>query len=282
VKGDALDVIFNNFRFNNKILRRVRRGLDVGLQQQFSHVYSLSYDSVTTATDRRQRQLLVGDLRHLKQYQTVSGLGLALLYDSRDNIVNPFVGYYADVSFTAFRSAFGSNYNFTNFSLDLRHYNHNVFHRDLKQPFVTATLAINFIANINTAKFNTIDSLNRNNRLSYIENRANRPPVYQLASLGGNIALRGFYRGRFKDIDALILQAEYRQYIYGRFGMTVFGGAGEVASKLNDFNFNSLNYSYGFGLRVMLKKEERLNLRLDVGFGNADSRGVYAGISEAF
>ncbi len=284
-KGDALDVKFNNFKFNNKIFRQIKPHLYVGLQQQYSKISNLDYNPNEVSNqiiNPSHRHLLLRDLEYLKKNKTVSGMGLGMLFDTRDNIVNPFKGNYVDAGFTKFSTFIGSNYSFTNFFFDVRHYKHFKFRDSDKLPFSNATVAFNFIANINTAKFSEIDSLDIINDLSYIENRANRPPVHQLASLGGNIALRGFYRGRFKDINALLFQAEYRQQIYGRFGITAFAGAGEVVSQLDLFSLKSLNYSYGMGLRIMLKKSERLNFRLDFGMGNKDSRGVYAGISEAF
>ncbi len=45
--------------------------------------------------------------------------------------------------------------------------------------------------------------------------------------------------------------------------------------------FDQLKYSYGGGLRVMLSKSEKLNLRLDYGIGEQSS-GFYFQLGEAF
>ena len=290
VKDDGLEVNFNNFRFNNKILRRVLPHLYLGIQQQFSYVYGLDYNTTqikqNTNYSPSLRAILLDDLNYVKHNQTVSGLGLSTLYDTRDNILNPFRGFFADVGFTRFTPLLGSDYKFTNFYIDLRTYRHFEYKPD-KTWFSSGTLAINVIFNFNTAKDEAISTVsvpaNGKTKKTYIiENRQYRPPINQLASLGGAAVLRGFYRGRFKDIDALVLQSEYRQRVYKRWGMTIFGGVGEVASQLSDIDFKGLNYSYGAGIRYMIRKNERLNLRLDLGFGNRDSKGIYGGISEAF
>jgi len=62
----------------------------------------------------------------------------------------------------------------------------------------------------------------------------------------------------------------------------VFAGAGDVfGSPESDISFSNLKYSYGFGLRFLFNRQERINLRADFGFGR-DTRGVYFGLEEAF
>jgi outer membrane protein assembly factor BamA len=287
-KDDGIEVEFNNFRFNNKLLKRILPHFYVGIQQMFNYVYNLNYDPAEIKKNVEYspllRNILLKDLSYLSHHQTTSGVGISSLFDTRDNILNPFKGVYLDGGVTYFGKELGSDYKFMNFYADARFFKH--FERN-KKWFSSGTLAFNAILNFNTAKDETIQSApplptGKPRRRFIIENRDYRPPIHQLASLGGSTVLRGFYRGRFKDIDAVVLQTEYRQTIYNRWGMTFFGGVGEVGSELSDFDFKGLNYSYGLGLRYMAKKSERINLRLDLGFGNRDSRGIYVGIAEAF
>ena len=79
-----------------------------------------------------------------------------------------------------------------------------------------------------------------------------------------------------------MMQLEYRQYFWWKFGFVVFAGAGDVASELMKFSLTELKYSYGFGLRFLFNKEEKVNLRVDLGFGNDGTSGLYFGIEEAF
>ena len=43
-----------------------------------------------------------------------------------------------------------------------------------------------------------------------------------------------------------------------------------------------MKYSYGLGLRFLFNKQQKINLRMDIGFGSDGSRGIYFGIQEAF
>jgi len=54
-----------------------------------------------------------------------------------------------------------------------------------------------------------------------------------------------------------------------------------VAQKMTGFSLNKLKPSYGFGLRFLFSKEEKINLRVDFGFGK-NTNGLYFGIEEAF
>lgn len=240
LRADGLEVNFDNLKFNNKFLKKIRPHWYVGLQQQYNNPYN-----ITIREDR------AGNKKQ-KYFSTASGIGLSTLYDTRDNILNPYKGIFVDFGVTFFRKNFGSVREFTNIALDARKYYQIVPH---------GIIAFNAIITFNEGEF---------------------PPAQQLASLGGNTVLRGFYRGRFKERHAIVLQTEFRQRIYKGFGITVFGGFGEVANSISSINFKGLNYSYGAGLRYMVKKSERLNIRLDFGFGNRDSHGIYAGLSEAF
>ena len=50
---------------------------------------------------------------------------------------------------------------------------------------------------------------------------------------------------------------------------------------MSDFRLEDLKYSVGFGLRFMVDPREKINLRVDFGFGEGSS-GVYIGAIEVF
>ena len=80
----------------------------------------------------------------------------------------------------------------------------------------------------------------------------------------------------------MMLQLEYRQYFWKSFGFVVFGGAGNVAKELTAYDFSTMKYSFGGGLRYLFNKKQKINLRMDVGFGLDGNMGIYFGIEEAF
>jgi hypothetical protein len=94
--------------------------------------------------------------------------------------------------------------------------------------------------------------------------------------------MRGYFEGRYRDNIFATAQLEYRQYFWWRLSFVVFAGIGEVAPDLLSFRLRELKPSYGAGLRFLFNKEQRVNLRVDLGFGEDGNSGIYFGIEEAF
>ena len=105
-------------------------------------------------------------------------------------------------------------------------------------------------------------------------------PWTMLALMGGSTRMRGYYEGRYRDKQMIEIQAELRQKIYGRSGIAVWVGAGNVFPSLNKFNPAHTLPNYGIGYRWEFKK--RVNVRLDYGFGKKGQNGFLFSINEAF
>ncbi len=183
----------------------------------------------------------------------ISGAGLSLTYDSRNNAFAPDQGGFLQVFFNHFAPAFGSEYRYTNYVIDFRR-----FIRVYRQH-VLALQAYGF--------FNS-----------------GEVPLRSLASFGGSNSMRGFYDGRYRSKNQVVAQAEYRVPLFWRLGAVGFVGIGNVGSHLDDLNFEELKYSYGGGVRLALNRKERLNLRIDYGWGLGQSvtNGLYFQLGEAF
>jgi len=181
----------------------------------------------------------------------VSGLGLSLTYDTRNNAFSPDKGTMAQIYFASFLPVFGSDYLYTNYVIDLRR-----FLRIYKQQ----VLALQVFGSFN----------------------AGPTPLRSLSYLGGANTMRGYYAGRYRDKNAAVIQAEYRVPLFWRIGAVGFADAGNVGAELDYINFHHFKYSYGGGLRVALNQKEKLNLRLDYGVAKGSSQGFYLQIGEAF
>jgi outer membrane protein assembly factor BamA len=179
-----------------------------------------------------------------------SGLGLILSYDSRNNAYSPDKGSLAEFNATRFTKTLGSDFTFTSYSLDLR-----TFFKAGKGR----VLGLHSLTRINNGE----------------------TPVRYLAALGGNDIMRGYYKGRYTDNDLFAMQAELRQFIYWRIGVVGFAGLGQVAGAIKEFGLDRFHYSYGGGIRFMVQRKEKLNLRIDFGFGQ-HSHGMYVILKEAF
>jgi outer membrane protein assembly factor BamA len=179
-----------------------------------------------------------------------SGFGCMLSWDTRDNIYFPVKGRYHQVELSWFHPVFGSDFNFQRAAFDFRRYLHIRSNQ---------TVAIQILAQMIFGV----------------------APFQSLSDIGNAQIMRGTYEGRFRDNHFLGTQAEYRFFILGPLGAVLFGGVGDVAHRLNDFQIHSLKYSIGFGFRLNINPEERMNVRIDFGYGKNTS-GLYIEIGEAF
>jgi hypothetical protein len=115
----------------------------------------------------------------------------------------------------------------------------------------------------------------------YNEIQGGEVPYYHLAMLGGDELLRGYYLGRYRDETLAAFETEYRYPLFWKFGGVLFAGAGEVAANVPDLLHEPVRWAVGGGLRFSLSDSERLNLRLDAGFGPG-TWGIYFTAREAF
>ena len=180
----------------------------------------------------------------------VSGIGPAINYDSRDNIFYPTSGIFIDAGAQFYGNVTGSDYNYSRYTFD-----GSVFFSGKNKNVWAFNIFADFV-------------------------HGNTVPFSQLALLGGNKKMRGYYEGRYRDKNLLALGAEYRLHVYKRFGAVVFAHAGAVNNetlKLPAY----IKATGGAGFRYALNKSDKLNIRLDYGIGNKTS-GIYFTIGEAF
>lgn len=111
--------------------------------------------------------------------------------------------------------------------------------------------------------------------------RTGMPPFKDLATLGGESIMRGYYAGRYRDHNAAQIQTEFRQYLLGRIGFTVFAAAGQVWHSFDKMNLDRTLLSGGGGLRFNLSRQDPINIRMDMAFGRNVS-GFYVTLGEAF
>ena len=74
-------------------------------------------------------------------------------------------------------------------------------------------------------------------------------PYFMLPSLGGGSSLRGFSSWRFRDMNSLLLQAEWRILANRFLDMALVYDAGRVAARRSDLTDAPLKSDYGIGFR---------------------------------
>jgi outer membrane protein assembly factor BamA len=106
-------------------------------------------------------------------------------------------------------------------------------------------------------------------------------PVDYLPMIGADTAMRGYDRGRYRDRQALTVQAEFRTEHRRRVGAVAFAGAGTVAPTLGRLASGAWYPTVGAGVRYVLSPRDRTVVRADFGIGRG-SFGLSVGIGEAF
>lgn len=182
----------------------------------------------------------------LKEGRTF-GLGYSLIKDARNNILSPTKGHYFFAN-TVYNIA---QKNYFELTLDGRLY------KSWNTKLVSAT---RFVHDFN---FGII-------------------PFYDLAFLGGDQYVRGYYFGRFRDQNLSSIQQEFRMPLLWRFGLATFGGLSSIYSAKQPFSINNIKYNYGLGLRFLVDKKDKTSLRLDYAIGNNNNSGFYVSFGESF
>ena len=100
-------------------------------------------------------------------------------------------------------------------------------------------------------------------------------------------SLRGYQTGKYQGQNMIAFQTEYRWNFYRRWGAVFFAGSGSIwgnDNEENDQTFAQRKWlpSAGLGLRFMILRAKKINLRLDYGWGVDGNQGIYFGVMEAF
>ncbi|WP_018478976.1 BamA/TamA family outer membrane protein [Pontibacter roseus] len=245
-KGDRERYEYDMVGAKMAVMKNVGGRSFLGPDFQITKYYDVRLDSIDGFRDSQLRSKdIPGSRKGLN-----SGLGAIFLMDHRDNTAFPSRGFYLEISGYHFGKAFGSDFRYNNINFEFNRY------YSLKPDHVLAT--------------NTMLKLNNGD-----------VPVMRLATAGGDKILRGYARNRFHDNNFVGSQVEYRFPLFWKLGMATFAGVGDVFDKPNDISFSTVKYSVGAGLRYAIKPSQKLNSRLDVGYGR-EGFNLYIMIGEAF
>ncbi|WP_128544356.1 BamA/TamA family outer membrane protein [Larkinella soli] len=233
------------FQIRQRILRQVAGNWYAGAEVDFQDIRRVSFES------EGKPNFLVPEGA---QGSRTTGLGAALVFDDRKNVLNVRRGQFLETAILWFGPGLGSDYRYRSLILDGRLYrplgrNNRVLALQVAGTFLTGTV-----------------------------------PFNNLGLLGGENLMRGYYLGRYRDKNVLAGQAELRWLPFGfskRWGGTLFAGLGTVAPRPAEFRLNQLRWAAGGGIRFLFFQKKDVFLRADLGI-TREGTGFYVSLGEAF
>ncbi len=236
----------NQILIKERVLRKIRKNLFAGIEMDFQRLGSVDFRRAEASPDFNLPRGSAGS--------TNFGIGAGIVYDNRHNVLNVRDGLFSELAYLRFSPAF-STFGFHTVISDTR-----IFRPIGKNNVLAAQLL---------GQFNSGDV-----------------PFNQLALMGGESIMRGYYTGRFRDKNQIASQVEMRFLplplgFTERIGAAVFGGVATVFPDFSNLNLNKIVWSAGGGLRFLLFPKKDIYTRLDYAL-TAEGSGFYLFIGEAF
>jgi hypothetical protein len=233
-----------SIQLRERAMRRIAPNLFGGIEVDYQQLSRVEFKQSETIT----RELPLGS-----NGTTNLGLGLGFVYDSRPNALNARRGVFAELAYLNYGRSRGSSLSFSNLSMDVRLF------RTVQPGQVLAWQAYGVLTSGNV-------------------------PFNQMALLGSEIIMRGYYPGRYRDKMYMATQLEYRWLPFPfsrRFGASVFAAVGTVGASPGQIQLDKLLPTGGGGVRYLLFKKKDVYLRADVGV-TREGLGFYILTGEAF
>ncbi|QNL51032.1 BamA/TamA family outer membrane protein [Olivibacter sp. SDN3] len=234
-----------NILFRQRVLRKISRNLFLGPEVDYQLISGVRFDQ---PSEGDPYPIPAGG-----EGTSNLGMGMALVYDDRHNVLNVRKGRFGEVAYLRNFDGFASDYNFGTLNVEFRS-----FHPIGKRDVLAWQIKGNFLQG--------------------------EVPFNQLAQLGGDRLMRGYYLGRFRDKHAIAAQVEYRILPFAfskRLGASVFAAAGAVAPHFNAFEARNIKGTAGVGLRYLLFPKKDIYIRFDIGF-TKEGANFYIFNGEAF
>jgi hypothetical protein len=168
--------------------------------------------------------------------------GTLIEIDSRDQPGNPRSGTYVSLLGVRYRDLDDFGYDFSRIGGEFQHY----FPIFDKKRVIAVRGAFN----------------------RYEPGAGSVVPFYYLLPLGGKDSIRGFTDFRFRDLTAVLLNAEYRWEAFAGLDMALFYDLGDAAPDWDDLSLGDLKHSYGIGLRFNTYRA--IFMRTEVAFGSGE------------
>jgi opacity protein-like surface antigen len=257
---------YNFVKINQIVNKRLIGELYAGIGYNLDHYYSIKDEYYQMATDSTPElntpHHYYSDTNNFNEDKyTLSGVSLNVVYDTRDNMINPYEGIYANINYRINPTWMGSDQVSSSLWLEFRTY------VGLSKKTQRNVLAFWAFGNFNLA--GTL-------------------PYLTLPALGDDQRARsgrGYTNGRYRGDKMVYAEAEWRFPISQCskiLGGVLFVNAVTTSNPNTDVKlFQYIRPAVGFGVRVMVNKYFRTNINLDFAIGK-ESKGFYFSGQETF
>lgn len=251
---DRTLVDYKYIRFYQSALKRIKPYLFAGMGYSLDYHFNIKSDDPEVDLKR-----FTGYEYGLEGNSFSSGLTFNLLYDTRNNSINPLPGSYANLSYRVNPSFLGSNNSWQSVYLDVR-------------------------------KYIPLNPTNRNQQNTmafwsyYWTALTNKVPYLDLPGIGWdpyNRSGRGIEQNRYRGKSLLYFESEYRRDITrnGLLGFVLFANVNTVSG--SDTFLSSWHPAGGTGLRIKFNKGSNTNIGIDYGLSKGYSSVMFS-LGEAF
>jgi len=260
----AYPMLYNYVRFHEIVNYKLVKNVYIGMGYHLDYYYDIKDDKLRFDTIPFQ---LTPHYLYSKYHgfdttkYMLSGLSLNFIYDSRDNMINPYKGYYVNVNYRYNPTWLGSDQNSSSLWLEFRTY--VSLSRRTPRHLIAFWVFGNFQITGNQ-------------------------PYLTLMSIGedqNSRSGRGYMGGRYRGEDLIYGEIEYRfplSQCSKILGGVLFLNAVTASNRFTGVPlFGYIRPGAGFGFRFMLNKHFRTNLNIEFGFGYK-SKGFYLSGTETF
>ncbi|MBL7857586.1 MAG: BamA/TamA family outer membrane protein [Cyclobacteriaceae bacterium] len=272
--GGAQPMTFNQVRTHITALKAVSNNVYTGIGYHLDYHYGIKD---LTLDLEAPNPVITSHYAYSVQegfepgFYTTSGLSFNLVFDSRDHTVSPYNGSFLQFTYRNNPTFLGSTKDSHQLYLESRLY------KSLSKTRLRHLIGLWGIAQIQTK-----------GSLPYLDLPASS---YDMRNRIG----RGYVAGRFRGPAWVTLETEYRFPITanGLLGGVLFASGTTTSRDAIDNPslgidepklslFKAIRPAAGFGARVMLNRSGRLNLTMDMAFGQNGSKGFYFAVGETF
>lgn len=252
VEADRVSFHFDRRELQARAVANIVDGLRVGVRGARMEA------DVGRGTDRRfasiEQRFTDVDAPGLAEQPGFSYGDLFAVFDRRDQPGNARAGSYYAIMLRHYTDLDFDRYNFRAFQADLQHF-FPIF--DKKRVFAV-----------------------RGQVFSTSADSHHTVPFYFQPTLGGSTTLRSARDFRFRDLNALAINVEYRWEAFSGLDMALFTDMGKVTPRGRELDFSNLEHAYGIGFRFNTYKA--VFLRLDLSLAGGESPRYFIKFNKAF